>query len=129
MAHETQITGALSEITAKRALMALGWETAQPDIAEVYDLVARDPISREWKTIQVKTLRVREDRDNALVIYGRKGNGQPYSPAECDYIIGVDGQRAFMFECTGQAEYWATETSASKRWIELTATKNEAEAV
>ena len=35
-----------------------------------------------------------------------------------------------MFECVGQREYWATEASASQRWIELTAVnENETEAV
>lgn len=131
MAHQTQVTGAISELTAAKALMeGLGYEVSRPLVAEVYDLLARDPANNEYYRVQVKTLRIRADRDNALVVFARKGNGQPYSPDECDYILAVDGNRAFMFECTGQAEYWATETSASKRWIELTAvTKNEAEAV
>lgn len=121
MAHHTQVTGALSELTAAKALMeGLGYEVSRPLVPEVYDLLARDPANNQYYRVQVKTLRIRADRDNALVVFARKGNGQPYTTDDCDFIIGVDGQRAFMFECAGQAEYWATETSASKRWIELT---------
>jgi hypothetical protein len=127
MAHSTQITGAVSELTAAKLLMeTLGYEVAKPLVDEVYDFLARDPVNGKAYRIQVKTLRIRADRDNALVVFARKGNGSPYSPTECDYIIGVDRNRAFMFECTGNSEYWATETSASKRWIELKDTRNEA---
>jgi hypothetical protein len=98
----------------------LGYEVAKPLVPEVYDFLARDPVNGKAYRIQVKTLRIRADRDNALVVYARKGNGNAYTKDEVDYIVGVDGNRAFMFECTGFAEYWATETSAGKRWIELT---------
>ena len=96
-----------------------GWEVAKPLIDEVYDFLARDPINGKAYRIQVKTLRIRADRDNALVVYARKGNGNAYTKDEVDYIVGVDGNRAFMFECTGLSEYWSTETTAKKRWIEL----------
>lgn len=120
MAHETQITGAISELTAAKLLMeSLGYEVAKPLVPEVYDFLARDPANGKAYRIQVKTLRIRTDRDNALVVYARKGNGQAYSRDEVDYIIGVDGNRAFMFECVGQAEYWSTEQSAKKRWVAL----------
>lgn len=127
MAHETQVIGAISELTAAKLLMeSLGYEVARPLVPEVYDLLARDPANGESYRIQVKTLRIRHDRDDALVVYGKKGNGKPYTPDECDYIIGVDGSRAFMFECTGLGEYWSTEQTAKKRWIEL---NNDVEAV
>ena len=120
MAHETSIIGAISELTAAKLMMeSMGWEVAKPLVAEVYDFLARDPVNGKAHRIQVKTLRIRADRDNALVVYARKGNGQAYTPDECDYIIGVDGNRAFMFECVGHAEYWSTEQTAKKRWIEL----------
>jgi hypothetical protein len=96
-----------------------GWEVAKPLIDEVYDFLARDPINGKAHRIQVKTLRIRADRDNALVIYARKGNGKPYTKEEVDYIVGVDGNRAFMFECVGHAEYWSTEQTAKTRWIQL----------
>jgi hypothetical protein len=120
MAHETQITGAISELTAAKLMMeTLGYEVAKPLVQEVYDFLARDPANGKAYRVQVKTLRIRADRDNALVVMAKKGNGKPYSPDECDYIIAVDGSRAFMFECTGKSEYWSTEQTAKKRWIEL----------
>jgi hypothetical protein len=122
MAHHTQITGAVSELTAAKLLMeTMGYEVAKPLVDEVYDLLARDPANGNSFRIQVKTLRVRTDRDNALVIYAKKGNGKPYTPDEVDYIVGVDRNRAFMFECTGLTEYWSTEQTAKKRWISLSA--------
>jgi hypothetical protein len=127
MAHETTVTGAISELTAAKLLMeTLGYEVARPLCPEVYDLLAWDPVNAKAYRIQVKTLRIRTDRANALVVYTRKNNGLPYTKEETDYIIGVDKNRAFMFECTGQTEYWSTEQSAKKRWIELNNTEAEA---
>lgn len=127
MAHETTVKGGCSELRVALALLNLGWEVANSFIPEVYDLVARDPINKQWYTIQVKTIRVRHDRDDALVVQAKKGNGEAYTKDDCDYIAGVEGDRVFMFECAGQREYWATETSASQRWIELTAVTNHEE--
>ncbi|WP_141431932.1 hypothetical protein [Bacillus sp. 03113] len=127
MAHETQVTGAISELTAARAMMeSLGWEISRPLVPEVYDFLARDPVNGESYRVQVKTLRIRTDRNNALVVYAKKGNGKPYTRDEIDLIVGVNGDRAFMFECTGLSEYWSTEQTAKTRWIELTNTKTEA---
>lgn len=97
----------------------LGYEVSKPLLDEVYDLLARDPTNNAVYKIQVKTLRIREDRDNALVVVARKGNGQAYTPDEVDYIIGVNSDHAYMFECTGISEYWSTETSAKTRWLRL----------
>ena len=132
MAHHTLITGAVSELVAAKALMeGLGYEVSKPIVPEVYDLLARDPKNGAVYRVQVKTLRIRQDRDNALVVVARKGNGKPYTTEDADFIIGVDGSRAFMFECTGLAEYWSPEQTAKKRWVELTslAEKIESEAV
>lgn len=120
MAHETQITGAISELMAAKLMMeSLGYEVAKPLVPEVYDYLARDPANGQAYRVQVKTLRIRTDRDNALVIYAKKGNGKAYTPDEVDLIVGVHGNRAFMFECTGLTEYWSTEQTAKKRWVEL----------
>jgi hypothetical protein len=120
MAHSTQITGAVSELTAAKLLMeTLGYEVAKPLVDEVYDFLARDPVNGKAYRIQVKTLRIRADRDNALVVMARKGNGNAYTKDEVDYIIGVDGNRAFMFECRNKSEYWSTEQTAKERWIDL----------
>ncbi|MHC8516811.1 PDDEXK-like family protein [Sporosarcina sp. ITBMC105] len=127
MAHETQITGAISELTAASLLMTqLGYEVAKPLVPEVYDFLARDPLNGVVYRVQVKTLRKRTDRDNALVVYARKGNGEPYTADEVDLIIGVDGDRAFMFDCVGLSEYWSTEMTARKRWITLENTTEKA---
>lgn len=98
---------------------SLGYEVAKPLVPEVYDFLARDPINGNSYRIQVKTLRIRSDRDNALVVYAKRGDGKPYTKEDVDYIVGVDGNRAFMFECEGHSEYWSTEQTAKKRWILL----------
>lgn len=105
--------------------MSNGWTVATTDTDESFDIVARDPVSREWKTFQVKTINVRTDRRSDLVVSGRKGNGDPYTLAEADYFIGVLGAEdgalpvVYMFENAGQSEYWATEASAERRWVRL----------
>jgi len=130
LAHDTQVTGVVSELTAAKLLMtSLGYEVAKPFAPEVYDLLARDPVNGKAYRIQVKTLRVRTDRDNALVVYARKGNGKPYTKSDCDYIIGVKGNRAYMFECEGLTEYWSTEQTSKKRWILLENNESESVAV
>lgn len=123
MAHETQILGKVSEITAALALIANGWEVAEPVMAEEYDLVAKDPIDKKWRTFQVKSLRRRSDRNNEMVIVGRKNNGGTYQPSEVDYMLGVDNANdtVYMVECSGLSEYWASESTAAKRWVELSA--------
>lgn len=124
MAHETQITGAVSEMTAASLMMTqLGYEVSKPLVDEAYDLLARDPSNGVYSRVQVKTLRIRADRDNALVVVARKGNGQAYTPEEVDVIIGVSGDHAYMFECTGLSEYWSTEQSAKTRWLRLDGVK------
>lgn len=112
-----------------RALTACGWEVSRPLVPEVYDLVGRDPLNGEFKRIQVKTVRVREDRGGALVIYAKKSNGIPYSPEEVDYIAGVLGNTVYLMECRGIGEYWAQDAKANERWIEITAEFTETEAV
>lgn len=115
----------MSEEIAGAALKCAGWIVARTDTRESFDLVARDPVSGEWKTFQCKTILLRADRNNEMTIQTRKGNGEPYTYPEADYIIGVLGAkgseapRVWMFENEGQTEYWATEQTAAKRWVEL----------
>jgi hypothetical protein len=118
-AHETQVKGTVSELTAARALLNTGWEVSFPFAAEVYDLVAKDPINGEFKTIQVKTIRRREDRNNELVVYTTNGKGEPYSVEDCDYIAAVENETVYLFENTELKEYWASDQTAAKRWITL----------
>lgn len=123
MAHHHIKRGVHSHITAVQALIANGWEVGEVREAEVYDIIAKppgtDPTSRDWKQIQIKTARIRHDRDGAVVVNGSRSDGRPYTPAEIDYMIGVlpDGD-VYMFECRGMSEYWATPRSISK-WQKL----------
>lgn len=124
-AHITEIVGQVSESVARTALICAGWTVAKTETRESFDIVARDPVNGEWKTFQVKTIKLRTDRRNEMVVYSRKGNGEPYTQPEADYLIGVLGAkgdeapRVWVFENSGLTEYWATEASAEKRWIEL----------
>ncbi|GAA0840624.1 hypothetical protein GCM10008915_36560 [Bifidobacterium pullorum subsp. gallinarum] len=124
-AHISEVVGQVSESIARTALVCAGWTVAKTETRESFDIVARDPVYGEWKTFQVKTIKLRSDRRNEMVVYARKGNGEAYTQPEADYIIGVLGAketeapRVWVFENTGLTEYWATEASAERRWIEL----------
>lgn len=125
MAHETQVTGKLSELTAANALLSNGWEVSFPVVDEVYDIVAKDPVSGNFETVQVKTIQRRLERNNSMIVYAKNGKGEPYSPDTCSLIAGVEDGTVYLFENTGQKEYWRTDASAAKRWIKLTDNKNE----
>jgi hypothetical protein len=107
MAHETQVTGAYSELMAEAALLANGYEVARPIAPESYDMVARNPLTNDYQRIQVKTVRVREDRGGALVVYARRSNGEAYSADDCDAFIGVNGDDVYMFDNRVKTEYWS----------------------
>lgn len=124
MAHISETTGKYSQVIAKAALIASGWEVAETETDEAYDFILRDPLSGTFKTAQVKTIRRRKDRDNQLVIYSTNGKGEPYSPADIDYIVGIlaeNGEvpRIFMVENYGVKEIWRSEEGASRDWVEM----------
>lgn len=121
MAQDTQVKGTISELTAVRALLANGWEVSIPSVDESYDIVAKDPTNGKWSTFQVKTIRRRKDRNNEMVVYATRNGGQPYSPSDCDFIVGVESEDVYVFENTGLKEYWRTDASAAKRWVKLSA--------
>ncbi|WP_052363641.1 hypothetical protein [Geomicrobium sp. JCM 19037] len=82
----------------------------------------RDPLTRAFKTAQIKTMRQRkfsEDGSVNYIIRAAKASGEPYQPADCDYIIGVLGDTLYMTECTGQWEYSSVEAGAAKRFITM----------
>lgn len=120
MANATTIKGRNSELTVMTALLANGWEVAEPVAPESYDLVARAPDAADWVRIQVRTANVRRDRDNAIVVSGRKKDGRPFTSEDCEYLAGVLDDTVYLIECTGQTEYWATETTAREKWLVLT---------
>lgn len=124
MAHITEITGTYSELIARAALLANGWTVYESETAEAHDILAQDPLSGDYVKIQVKTIRQRSDRNNELVVYAKKGNGEPYAKSDAHYIVGIwaaNGEvpRVYMFENEGYGEYWASEASAARRWAEL----------
>lgn len=98
LAHDAHITGRVSELKAITALIANGYEVAEPVVAEPYDLLIRKEGKSNTYRVQVKTCRVREDRE-AVVVHAKRGNGEPYTTEDCDYLIGL--------ECHGVGEYWA----------------------
>lgn len=125
-AHISERVGVYAELVAEAALMASGYlGVSKPTTNEYYDLSAVDPLSKAHVTFQVKTLKRREDRGNNLVLFAKRGDGKPYGVDEAaDYYLGVlidDGEvpRVFAMENRNISEYWALETKASERWIEL----------
>ena len=118
MAHNSINIGKRSELLAQTALLANGYEVAQPIAPEPYDLVARDPITGSWATFQVKTARVREDR-GAVVVVAKRSDGSPYTKNDADFLIGVVGSDVYVFENTGQGEYWTTPDGIDSRWKRL----------
>lgn len=101
---------------AQTALLAAGFEVAEPVAPEVYDLIIRNPKTGEYKRVQVKTVRVRDDRDGALVLYARKSNGEPYTTEETDLFAGVHGNDVYIFPCRGISEYWVNPDDAADKW-------------
>lgn len=133
LAHQNEITGTYSELAARLALIANGWTVHTSETNEVYDILAQDPLTGDYARIQCKTIRQRFDRAvngvAELVVYAKKGNGEPYTKSEADYIVGVlvaEGEppRVFIFENRELGEYWSSETRASERWIELSISLN-----
>jgi len=124
LAHITEVVGVYSELAAEMALLANGYVVSRPSTAEAYDLKAEDPLTGDDLKIQVKTIHVRTDRGGDYVVQARKGNGDPYTKADADYLIGVlvgDGEvpRVWMFENREITEYQISQARASKRWVEL----------
>lgn len=127
LAHTSERIGKYSELIAQVALLANGWTVHTSETDEPYDILATDPFNGQHVKIQVKTIRRRMDRGGDLVVYAKKGNGTTYDRADADYIVGVWAEdcempRVFMFENRMLGEYWASETRASERWVELSIT-------
>ncbi|WP_270574682.1 hypothetical protein [Bacillus glycinifermentans] len=143
MAHLKETIGKYSELIARAALMASGWQAvSKAETEESFDISARDPGTGEWKTFQVKTIRDRREDRGYLTVEGRKGDGQPYTTDDVDFFIGVligEGKfpRVWMFDNRGITDYWGPSEREGKRWVEMDlnfmredfAENNEAEAV
>lgn len=119
-AKKSTVVGRCSELLAITALLRNGWIVAEPTTPEPYDLVARDPQTGGWKTVQVKTVLSRTDR-NSFVVKAKKGNGTAYRSDEIDLFAAVlDGSRVFLFENRGLSEYWVSPDTLREKWVELT---------
>lgn len=119
MASESTNIGTHSELRVMLALLANGYEVSQPIASEVYDLSVRNPRNGEHFTVQVKTARVREDRDGAIVVTARKSNGQIYTREDCDYLAGVTEDAVYLIPNVEQTEYWAKPDSIDAKWTRL----------
>lgn len=125
MAHISEVTGKYSELVAEAAFVANGFRVSKPNMSEPHDLSAVDPLNGIDYKYQVKTIRVRADRKNELVIYSQNGRGEAYSKTDVDAFVGVlvrkgDPPRVFVVENDGvRKEIWASEQRAAKRWVEL----------
>lgn len=138
MAHETITKGRHSELLAQTALLANGWSVSEPVAPEPFDLVVRAPGTTDWQTVQIKSARIRGDRNGEIVCYARKNNGKPYDKQDCDKFIAVLNGEVFMFDNREISEYWVGADSIDAKWTRLSTgiesllsviTNNESEAV
>jgi hypothetical protein len=119
MAHQTITKGRHSELLAQTALLANGWSVSEPIAPEPFDLVARAPGSTEWQRIQIKSARVRDDRNGEIVCYARKNNGKNYDADDCDLFIAVLNSDVYMFANRGISEYWVGADNIADKWTKL----------
>ncbi|WEZ21210.1 hypothetical protein P5661_06425 [Bacillus subtilis] len=125
MAHKTEDTGKYSELIARAALLASGWQAVSTsETEEAFDISAKDPLSGEWKTFQVETIIVREKRGGKRIVQARKNDGTPYTLDEVDYFIGVEvgtgpAPAVWMFENRELTEYWGPQSKEGKRWVRM----------
>ncbi|PAK29598.1 hypothetical protein CJ467_14465 [Bacillus velezensis] len=125
MAHKAEDTGKYSELIARATLLASGWQAVSTsETEEPFDVSAKDPLSGEWKTFQVKTIIVRKKRGNKRIVQARKHDGTPYMLDEVDYFIGVEigtgtAPTVWMFENRELKEYWGPQSKDGKRWVRM----------
>lgn len=116
---DTVTKGTHSELLATTALLANGWDVAEPVAPRAFDLVAKPPNETRWVQIQVKTARARTDRNGEIVVYAKKNNGQPYTLEEAEYIIGIHGNDVYLFPNRCIGEYWVAEADIKNKWQHL----------
>jgi hypothetical protein len=135
MAHQSTVTGGVSELIATAALLNAGWQVSEPCVNEVYDRVARHLVftNNEWVTLQIKSARIRDDRPGAkLVVYATKGDGSHYTPEDCDYLVGVYGSEVYLIRNRSLKEYWyPTFPTSETEWVlvDMTGKESEKEAI
>lgn len=125
MAHESTNIGGAAESVAKAIFLMNGFSVAEMVVPEPYDLIVggRDDNGDAIRfTVQVKTLKVRNDREGQLVVRGASQDGTPYSKQEVDYLFGVDLKNnvGYLIRNNEQSEYWSKDVDTARvRWTEL----------
>lgn len=117
IAHSTTVTGGVSELIATAALLNAGWQISKPEVPEVYDRIGISP-DGVYVKLQIKTVRERNDRKGTPVVYATKGNGEPYTTDDCDYLVGVHGTNVYLMKCRCIGEYWKPERpTGDNEWV------------
>ena len=125
MAHESTNIGGAAESVAKAIFLMNGFSVAEMVVPEPYDLIVggKDGNGDAVRfTVQVKTLKVRNDREGQLVVRGASQDGTPYSKQEVDYLFGVDLRNnvGYLIRNSEQSEYWSKDLeTARNKWTEL----------
>ena len=126
MAHESSRRGGASEALASAMFLMNGFSVFQSQVPEAADLivVGKDEEGDDKKfTVQVKTVKIRNDREGQLVIKGSSRDGVPYSSKDVDYIFGVHlpSSTGFLIKNNEQTEYWSQDFEVARRkWTEFT---------
>ena len=125
MAHESTNIGGAAESIAKAIFLMNGFSVAEMVVPEPYDLIVggKDAEGNAIRfTVQVKTLKIRNDRAGELVVRGAAKDGTPYSAKEVDYLFGVDLRHnvGYLIKNRSQSEYWSKDfETARTKWTEL----------
>lgn len=125
MAHESTNIGGAAESIAKAIFLMNGFSVAEMVVPEPYDLIVggKDEEGNAVRfTVQVKTLKIRNDRAGELVVRGAAKDGTPYDPKEVDYLFGVDLRHnvGYLIRNNYQSEYWSKDfETARTKWTEL----------
>lgn len=126
MAHESTRVGGASEKLAHAMFLLNGFSVAEMVVPEVYDLIVgtKDEDGNDERfTVQVKTIKIRNDRGGELVVRGANKDGVPYSAQDVDYLFGIHlpTSTGFLIPNNEQVEYWAKDLDTARRkWTELT---------
>lgn len=123
MAHVSSLTGSISESVASALLMENGFSVFTSLVPEAYDLIAvgtNEDGTKETFRVQVKTIKIRRDREGQIVVRGANQKGVPYSKQDVDYIFGIHGTRGYLIPNNEQIEYWSSSfEAAAKKWTEF----------
>lgn len=126
MAHQSTYTGGVSEALAQAMFMNSGFSVATAVVPEVYDLIVtgKDDAGDTVRfTVQIKTMKIRTDREGQLVVKGSNKDGVPYSNRDVDYLLGVHipSKTGFLIKNNEQVEYWSKDIETARaKWTELT---------